>query len=125
MRANPVSRTFRWGMICCLTLEWLALGVWVGGGLVLIGAVIPAVFNTFGGQELGVRQQTIPQRDVRDTGLARMIHDASAASADTPLRQAVSPFSSSTYCTSMPQGFTPPSACLASRLHAFATNLHE
>ena len=23
------------------------------------------------------------------------------------------------------QGFTPPSACLASRLHAFATNLYE
>ena len=43
----------RWGMICCLTLEWLALGVWVGGLLVLIGAVIPAVFNTFGGQDSG------------------------------------------------------------------------
>ena len=43
----------RWVMVCCLTLEWLALGVWVGGGLVLIGAVIPAVFNTFGGQDLG------------------------------------------------------------------------
>jgi len=43
----------RWGMVCCLTLEWLALGVWVGGGLVLMGAVIPAVFNTFGGQDLG------------------------------------------------------------------------
>jgi uncharacterized membrane protein len=27
--------------------------VWVGGLLVLIGAVIPAVFNTFGGQDLG------------------------------------------------------------------------
>jgi len=40
-------------MVCCLTLEWLALGVSVGGGLVLIGAVIPAVFNTFGGQDLG------------------------------------------------------------------------
>jgi uncharacterized membrane protein len=40
-------------MVCCLTLEWLALGVWVGGLLVLIGAVIPAVFNTFGGQDLG------------------------------------------------------------------------
>lgn len=40
-------------MVCCLTLEWLALGVWVGGILVLIGAVIPAVFNTFGGQESG------------------------------------------------------------------------
>ena len=43
----------RWGMVCCLTLEWLALGVWVGGLLVLIGAVIPAVFNTFGGQDSG------------------------------------------------------------------------
>jgi len=40
-------------MVCCLTLEWLALGVWVGGILVLIGAVIPAVFNTFGGQDSG------------------------------------------------------------------------
>ncbi len=42
-----------WGMVCCLTLEWLALGLWVGGLLVLIGAVIPAVFNTFGGQDSG------------------------------------------------------------------------
>jgi uncharacterized membrane protein len=40
-------------MVSCLTLEWLALGVWVGGLLVLIGAVIPAVFNTLGGQDLG------------------------------------------------------------------------
>ena len=40
-------------MVCCLTLEWLALGIWVGGLLVLIGAVIPAVFNTFGGQDSG------------------------------------------------------------------------
>jgi uncharacterized membrane protein len=48
-----VLRKPRWGMVCCLTLEWLALGVWVGGGLVLIGAVIPAVFNTFGGQDSG------------------------------------------------------------------------
>ncbi|MCG3778697.1 MAG: hypothetical protein JW388_1421 [Nitrospira sp.] len=46
-------RQSRWGLICCLTLEWLALGVWVGGLLVLIGAVIPAVFNTFGGQDSG------------------------------------------------------------------------
>jgi uncharacterized membrane protein len=46
-------RMARWGMVGCLTLEWLALGVWVGGGLVLIGAVIPAVFNTFGGQDSG------------------------------------------------------------------------
>ena len=40
-------------MVCCLVLEWLALGVWVGGLFVLIGAVIPAVFNTFGGQDSG------------------------------------------------------------------------
>ena len=57
--------------------------------------------------------------------LARIIHDASAASVDTRLRQAVSPFSPSTDCTSMPQGFTSPSARLASRLHAIATNRHE
>ena len=48
-----MRRTSRWGMVCCLTLEWLALGVWAGGLLVLIGAVIPAVFNTFGGQDSG------------------------------------------------------------------------
>ena len=48
-----MRRMSRWGMICCLTLEWLALGIWVGGLLVLIGAVIPAVFNTFGGQDIG------------------------------------------------------------------------
>ena len=48
-----MRRTSRWGMVCCLTLEWLALGVWVGGLVVLIGAVIPAVFNTFGGQDSG------------------------------------------------------------------------
>ena len=48
-----MRRVSRWGMVCCLTLEWLALGVWVGGLLVLIGAVIPAVFNTFGGQDVG------------------------------------------------------------------------
>ncbi len=31
-------------------LEFLALAVWVGGLIVIIGAVIPAVFNSFGGQ---------------------------------------------------------------------------
>src|SRR5262249_27049844 len=40
-------------MVVCLTLEWLALAVWVGGMVVLSGAVIPAVFNTFGGQDSG------------------------------------------------------------------------
>ncbi|BFU91223.1 MAG: hypothetical protein NTAFB01_24100 [Nitrospira sp.] len=34
-------------------LEWIALAVWVGGMVVLSGAVIPAVFNTFGGQDSG------------------------------------------------------------------------
>jgi uncharacterized membrane protein len=42
-----------WGLTCALSLELLALGVWVGGLIVLIGAVIPAVFNTFGGQDSG------------------------------------------------------------------------
>lgn len=42
-----------WGLLCCFTLEWLALGVWIGGMVVLVGAVIPAVFNTFGGQDSG------------------------------------------------------------------------
>ena len=36
-----------------MSLELLALGIWVGGLIVLIGAVIPAVFNTLGGQESG------------------------------------------------------------------------
>lgn len=43
----------RWGMVGCLALEWMALAVWVGGMVVLSGAVIPAVFNTFGGQDTG------------------------------------------------------------------------
>lgn len=42
-----------WRTVCCVSLEYLALGVWVGGLIVLIGAVIPAVFNTLGGQESG------------------------------------------------------------------------
>ncbi|MBH0201862.1 MAG: DUF4149 domain-containing protein [Nitrospira sp.] len=48
-----MRRLPRWGMVGCLTLEWLALAVWVGGMVVLSGAVIPAVFNTFGGQDSG------------------------------------------------------------------------
>jgi uncharacterized membrane protein len=48
-----VSRRTRWWLTCALSLEFLALGVWVGGLIVLIGAVIPAVFNTFGGQDSG------------------------------------------------------------------------
>ena len=68
---------------------------------------------------------TPPSSPPESSILTRIIHDDSAASADTRLRRAVSPFSSSTYCTSMPQAFTAPSARLASCLHAFATNLHE
>ena len=40
-------------MIACITCELLALAVWIGGLLVLVAAVIPAVFNTFGGQDTG------------------------------------------------------------------------
>jgi uncharacterized membrane protein len=48
-----VRRVPRWGMVGCLTIEWVALAIWVGGMIVLSGAVIPAVFNTFGGQDSG------------------------------------------------------------------------
>jgi uncharacterized membrane protein len=47
------SRAFLWMSRVGLTLEWLALGVWVGGLVILVTAVIPAVFNTFGGQDSG------------------------------------------------------------------------
>lgn len=40
-------------MVICATVELTALATWVGGLLVLVGSVIPAVFNTFGGQDLG------------------------------------------------------------------------
>jgi len=69
--------------------------------------------------------KSLSEHEQMKLALTRIIHDASATSADTRLRRAVSPFSPSTYYTSMPQGFTSPSARLASRLHAFATNLHE
>ena len=48
-----MRRATYWGLLCCFTLEWLALAVWIGGMAVLVGAVIPAVFNTFGGQDSG------------------------------------------------------------------------
>jgi uncharacterized membrane protein len=47
------SRAFFWMSRIGLTLEWVALGVWVGGLVILVAAVIPAVFNTFGGQDSG------------------------------------------------------------------------
>lgn len=43
----PGTRT-GWGLILCQTVELLALAVWVGGLIVIIAAVIPAVFNSFG-----------------------------------------------------------------------------
>jgi uncharacterized membrane protein len=48
-----VSRRTQWGLACALSCESLALSLWVGGLIVLIGAVIPTVFNTFGGQDSG------------------------------------------------------------------------
>ena len=48
-----MGRAMHWGLVCGLSLELLALAVWVGGLIVLIGAVIPAVFNTLGGQDSG------------------------------------------------------------------------
>lgn len=48
-----MRRLSRWGIVACLTCEWVALAVWIGGMVVLSGAVIPAVFNTFGGQDSG------------------------------------------------------------------------
>lgn len=36
------------GLIACYTLELLALGILIGGLIVIIAVVIPAVFNSFG-----------------------------------------------------------------------------
>jgi len=35
-------------MLVCATLDFLALAVWTGGLIVIVAAVIPAVFNSFG-----------------------------------------------------------------------------
>lgn len=43
----------RWALTVSLMSEWIALGIWVGGLVVLVAAVLPAVFNTFGGQDSG------------------------------------------------------------------------
>jgi uncharacterized membrane protein len=48
-----VGRGTRWGLVIGLTGEWVALAVWIGGLIVLVAAVLPAVFNTFGGQDSG------------------------------------------------------------------------
>lgn len=39
--------------MACWVLELTAICLWVGGLSVLVAAVIPAVFNTFGGQDAG------------------------------------------------------------------------
>ena len=35
-------------MLACYTVEFLALAIWIGGLAVIMGSVIPAVFNSFG-----------------------------------------------------------------------------
>ncbi len=42
------SRTGRMGLLACYILEVTALAIWIGGLVVIIAAVIPAVFNAFG-----------------------------------------------------------------------------
>ena len=85
-------------------------------------------------RQCGATQETendrLLQRDGRGLfgttpSLARIIHERFCYKRGYAAATAVSPLSPSTYCMSMPQGFTPPSARLASRLHAFATNRHE
>jgi len=44
---SPNHQIRRW-LIGAYTVEMLALAVWIGGLVVIIGAVIPAVFNSFG-----------------------------------------------------------------------------
>lgn len=41
------ERARRW-IIVCYTLELLALSIWIGGLVIIVAAVIPAVFNSFG-----------------------------------------------------------------------------
>jgi uncharacterized membrane protein len=41
-------RTFSKRLLICAIVESLALAVWIGGLVVIIAAVIPAVFNSFG-----------------------------------------------------------------------------
>lgn len=43
----------QWVLVISLASEWVALGIWIGGLVVLVAAVLPAVFNTFGGQDSG------------------------------------------------------------------------
>lgn len=43
----------RRGIWICYTLELVALAVWTGGLIVIVAAVIPAVFNSFGMEQGG------------------------------------------------------------------------
>lgn len=43
------GRTRGLGLLACSILEAVALAMWIGGLVVIIAAVIPAVFNAFGG----------------------------------------------------------------------------
>jgi uncharacterized membrane protein len=43
-----LGRAPRRGLLVCHTLELVALAIWVGGLVVIVAAVIPAVFNSFG-----------------------------------------------------------------------------
>src|SRR5213594_2614903 len=40
-------------LLVCYTVELLALSIWIGGLVVIIGSVIPAVFNSFGMEQGG------------------------------------------------------------------------
>jgi uncharacterized membrane protein len=40
-------------LLACHTIELVALAIWIGGLVVIIGAVIPAVFNSFGMEPAG------------------------------------------------------------------------
>ncbi|MEC4669371.1 MAG: DUF4149 domain-containing protein [Nitrospiraceae bacterium] len=42
------SRAARAGLMFSYTCELVALGIWIGGLVVIIASVIPAVFNSFG-----------------------------------------------------------------------------
>lgn len=46
---NGIRRSLR----ACYTLELVALATWIGGLIVIVGAVIPAVFNSFGMEQGG------------------------------------------------------------------------
>jgi Domain of unknown function (DUF4149) len=43
-----IARAIRRGVVACHTCEMVALAIWIGGLVVIIGSVIPAVFNSFG-----------------------------------------------------------------------------